>query len=105
MHEYVIITRKPKQFASAWMVSVRKTERHQSDQRDVSSQPWHGIVWTALAQLGGSASLSEIYTEMSTHVRVKQAEGKGQDWQATTRRVLQETCRSVERGVWALPTV
>ena len=52
MHEYVIVTRKPKQFpalslskgASAWMVSVRKTERYEADQRDVQSQPWHGIV-------------------------------------------------------------
>jgi hypothetical protein len=114
MHEYVIVTRKPKQFAvlslskgsSAWMVSVRKTERYQSDdQRDVKSQPWHGIVWTALGQLGGEAPLSEIYSEMKAHTRVKYAEEAGQDWLATTRRVLQETCQPVERGVWTLPTV
>jgi hypothetical protein len=105
LHEYVIVTRKPRQFASAWMVSVRRSERLEVDQRGVQRQPWQGIVWTALAQLGGAGSLPEIYAEMQPHARVQRAAANGQDWQATARRVLQETCMPVERGVWALPNV
>ena len=37
------------------------------------------------------------------HIRVKNAEQNGTDWKTIVRRVLQETCQVIERGVWALP--
>ena len=103
MHEYVIVTQKPKQFASAWMVTVRRSERLDVDQREVGGQTWHGIVWTGLVALGNQASLRDIYGQIESHTRVRKAESLGTDWQAIVRRVLQETCKQVERGVWALP--
>ncbi len=103
MHEYVIVTQKPKQFASAWMVTVRRSERLNVDQREVGGQTWHGIVWTALIALDNRASLNDIYEQVKDHARVRKLEASGTDWKAIVRRVLQETCQSVERGVWALP--
>jgi len=103
LHEYVIVTQKPKQFACAWMVTVRRSSTEGVDQRGVTGQTWQGIVWTALIERGSQASLSEIYESIKTHVRVIKAQTAGIDWQAIVRRVLQETCTQVERGVWALP--
>ena len=52
---------------------------------------------------GNQASLPEIYESIEAHTRVRKAESLGTDWQAIVRRVLQESCTQVERGVWALP--
>jgi hypothetical protein len=103
LHEYVIVTQKPKQFACAWMVTVRRSSTEGVDQRGVTGQTWQGIVWTALIERGNQASLPEIYESIKTHVRVIKAQTAGIDWQAIVRRVLQESCTQVERGVWALP--
>ena len=104
LHEYVIVTQKPRQFTSAWMVTVRRNDRAIVDQRDVSGQTWQGIVWTVLIENGNRASLSEIYEQLKDHARVRRAEASGIDWQAIVRRVVQESCMNIERGVWALPT-
>lgn len=103
LHEYVIVTQKPKQFACAWMVTVRRSSTESVDQRGVAGQTWQGIVWTALIERGNQASLPEIYKSIEAHARVRKAESLGTDWQAIVRRVLQETCAQVVRGVWALP--
>lgn len=104
LHEYVIVTQKPKQFASAWVVTVRRAEQTGVDQRTVTGQTWQGIVWTALIENGNRATLSEIYERIQDHARVKAAEQKNIDWQAIVRRVVQETCVNIERGTWALPS-
>jgi hypothetical protein len=103
LHEYVIVTQKPKQFSCAWMVIVRRSSTESVDQRGVTGQTWQGIVWTALIEHGNQASLPEIYKSIEAHVRVRKAESVGTDWHAIVRRVLQETCTQVARGVWALP--
>ena len=50
-----------------------------------------------------SSEFGAIYDQVKDHARVRKAESLGTDWQAIVRRVLQETCQQVERGVWALP--
>jgi hypothetical protein len=102
MHEYLILSRKPKQVANAWLVMVRSTERRQADQRKTTHIGWRAIVWTALQALGGQATLQEIYTAAQAQSRVKKSEKDGTDWKAIIRRVLQESCTPVRRGVWAL---
>jgi hypothetical protein len=102
LHEYLVITRKPRQFASAWLVGVRATTIKDVDQRTISTQGWRSIVWTALSVLGGRGQLSAIYEQVETHVRAKTAEQNGTDWRAIVRRILQESCISLERGVWSL---
>jgi hypothetical protein len=102
MHEYLILSRKPKQVANAWLVMVRKTEHRQADQRKTIHIGWRGIVWTALQALGGEAALQDIYTAAQAQSRVKKSEKDGTDWKAIIRRVLQESCTPVRRGVWAL---
>lgn len=103
MHEYLIVTRKPKQHANAWLLTVRLGQTKEVDQRSVERQGWRSIVWTALTTLGGRAELRAIYEQTEAHARVRLAETKGTDWQAIIRRVLQESCTPLERGVWALP--
>lgn len=102
MHEYLVVTRKPRQFASAWLVGVRATTIKPVDQRTITRQGWRSIVWTALEALGGKSALNAIYAQVENHLRVQAARQNGTDWQAIIRRVLQETCTPVERGVWAL---
>ena len=101
MREYVIVTRKPMQFA--WTVEVRRADHANVDQRGVGGQTLHGIVWTALIALGNQASLGAICEQVKDHARIRKADPLGTDWQAIIRRVLQETCQQVERGFWALP--
>jgi hypothetical protein len=103
MHEYLVVTRKPKQFSNAWLLTVRLGQTKEVDQRGVERQGWRSIVWTALTTLGGRAGLRSIYEQVEAHARVKQAEARNTDWQAIIRRVLQESCTPVERGTWALP--
>jgi hypothetical protein len=82
---------------------VRRSSTEGVDQRGVTGQTWQGIVWTALIELGNRASLAELYEAVQDHARVKIAAQRGIDWRAIIRRVVQETCMNVERGVWALP--
>ena len=103
MHEYLIVTRKPKQAAAAWFLTVRDGEASQKDQRKSTLMGWNATVWTALQALGGRAALKAIYAQVETHARVKRAKAQGTDWKAIIRRTLQETCQPVTRGVWALP--
>lgn len=102
MHEYLVVSRKPKQLANAWLLMVRKTEIRQADQRKTTHIGWRAIVWTALETLGGKAKLQEIYASVQSQARVKQSEKNGTDWKAIIRRTLQESCTPIQRGVWAL---
>lgn len=102
LHEYLIVTRKPRQFANAWLVGVRATTFKDVDQRTITRQGWRSIVWTALSALGGRGQLTDIYEQIAAHARAKTAEQNGTDWRAIVRRVLQESCTSLERGVWTL---
>jgi hypothetical protein len=102
MHEYLVVTRKPKQVGNAWLLTVRLGQTREVDQRTVERQGWRSIVRAALESLGGRADLRDIYQQVEAHARVKQAEARNTDWQAIIRRVLQESCTPVERGTWAL---
>lgn len=101
-HEYLVVTRKPRQFANAWLVGVRVGQMKNIDQRSIEHQGWRSIVWTALSALGGHGNVQDIYEQVSGHVRARIAEQKGTDWHAIVRRILQESCVPVERGTWAL---
>lgn len=104
MHEYLVVMRKPKQFnVNAWLVGVRATTIKPVDQRAIARQGWRSIVWTALEALGGKSALNAIYAQVENHLRVQAARENGTDWQAIIRRVLQESCDPVERGILALP--
>lgn len=103
LHEYLVVTRKPKLFTNAWLLSVRLSQSKVIDQRETERQGWRSIVWTALTDLGGRGELRAIYQQANAHARVRLAESKGTDWQAIIRRVLQESCTPLERGMWALP--
>ena len=102
MHEYLVVTRKPLQFVNAWLVGVRAAAVKQVDQRTIARQGWRSVVWTALSALGGHGPLQAIYEQIATHARAQLAEQNGTDWRAIVRRILQETCKSQERGLWAL---
>ena len=73
------------------------------DQRNVQRQGLRSIVWTALSSLGGHGQVQLIYQQVAEHMRAKVAEQKGTDWRAIVRRILQETCTLLDRGVWTLP--
>jgi hypothetical protein len=62
---------------------------------------WRAIIRTALLQLGGQASLNEIYqlVEKSASEKVRH----NPHWMAKIRQTLQFHFEPVSRGVWALP--
>lgn len=59
---------------------------------------WRGLVEETLRRLGGRASLAELY-----HAIEPRRPTPNPWWQEKVRQVLQNYCRPVERGVWALP--
>ncbi|MCE4289858.1 class I SAM-dependent methyltransferase [Xanthomonas hortorum pv. vitians] len=60
---------------------------------------WTAVVQAALEQLGGTATLAEIYREVEGHRPTTNAW-----WQAKVRQVLQRSFRRVAPGTWAIPT-
>ena len=57
---------------------------------------WEDVVQRALLNLGGQATLADIYVQMAEHPKT----ADNPTWQSTARRVLQEKFVPVSRGLW-----
>ena len=68
----------------------------------ITKMIWMAIVLSTLAELGGTASLSDICAEVAKHTCAARAEAEGIDWQATDRQKLQFGATQVQRGLWVL---
>ncbi len=99
LHEHVIVTRRE----HAWFMGARTGEITTFNLRSSVKMTWMAIVLSALADLGGSAALTDIYAEVGRHTRAVKAGAAGIDWQAIVRQKLQFAARQVRRGVWSLP--
>jgi hypothetical protein len=66
----------------------------------LSNANWRALTEGALRQLGGKASLQEIY-EIIEKSATKKTEGRP-NWTAKVRQILHLHALNVERGVWAL---
>lgn len=59
---------------------------------------WAAVTRAALEELGGRASLQELYREIEGHRPTRNT-----FWQAKVRQVVQQIAERVDAGVWALP--
>ena len=97
-HEYILLWKKPRQIMSA--LATLSAMAH--DQAGRLRGTWKVIVRMVLVALGGKASLSDIYSQMSRHAPDRVA--ANENWMAKVRQTLQlhEDFTSSERGVWQL---
>lgn len=94
VHEYLLIWKKTSKSLFAIGYETAK------DIQQKVAATWRSVIRLALMKLGGQATLSRIYEEVSkvagdliTH---------NANWQAKVRQKLQIHYTNVERGVWAL---
>jgi hypothetical protein len=96
-HEYVIVWMKPKRIIT--LLQTLATSARQQHSRMLGT--WRAIVKQALIQMGGKASLPELY-EFVAQAKPEQL-GTNPNWQAKIRQILQQgPFTPLERGVWAL---
>lgn len=94
VHEYLLIVRKD----NLLMFPVQLTRNVNADMRDLRSSTWRDVVAAVLDQLGGTASLPELYKAIEGHRKARE----NPHWKEKVRQTLQRgTCfSSTERGVW-----
>lgn len=66
---------------------------------DFTQLTWRELVLRALEELGGEATLSELYETLKAHPKRE----KNRTYKATIRRTVQESARQVDLGKWAKP--
>lgn len=94
MHEYLLVWKKAPKSLFAIGYETAK------DIQNKVAATWRSVIRLALMKLGGQATLSRIYEEVS-----KVAGDliiNNENWQAKVRQKLQIHYTNVERGVWAL---
>jgi len=98
MHEYILLWSRPRTIMSFMddlaCMAVQSSNRLKAT--------WRVIVKAALMELGGAASLADLYEKLSSKAsdKIKQ----NPSWQAKVRQVLQlhPEFLALERGVWSL---
>ena len=94
VHEYLLIVQKD----NLLIFPVQLTRNVNADMRDLRSSTWRDVVAAVLDQLGGTASLPELYKAIEGHRKARE----NPHWKEKVRQTLQRgTCfSSTERGVW-----
>lgn len=97
-HEYIVLWQKPKVIMS--FLSSLATMAKQQQRRLTST--WKVVVLAVLAELGGQASLSDIYRKVEQSAADKLATNR--NWEAKIRQTLQLNSEftNVSNGVWKL---
>ena len=95
-HEYVLLLKKD----HALIFNVQMVNNREVDIRDTNIPTWKHLVASVMEELGGTASLQELYDAIKGHKRTE----INKQWQAKIRQTLQINDRfeSKERGVWQL---
>ncbi len=94
LHEYLLIWKKTAQ--TLFMASLGIAQEAQK----AVARTWRSAIRMAMMQLGGQASLQDIYLEaekVAGHLIQKNPH-----WQAKIRQTLQKHFQHVERWVWAV---
>lgn len=95
-HEYFLILRKD----SPYVLDFQIARNVKMDIRDSECVTWKDVVFATLENLKGTASLSQIYSEIDGHKKCM----SNPHWKEKVRQVLQsyDIFTSNERGYWAL---
>lgn len=94
-HEYIMIIKKMEPYFIDFQIPVKK----KLDIRDSKDTTWKEVVWAALQNLGGTATLTDLYAEIEGYSKCRQ----NPNWKASVRKALQfiPNCYSVSKGKWA----
>ena len=97
-HEHVLIFKKNQ----VWMVPVSITKKVFRDLKASTLLTWRDLIQGAMQELGGKASLSDLYQVIENAEKTK----RNNHWKEKVRQVLQlhDDFQSVERGHWTLTT-
>lgn len=93
-HEYLLIWKKASKSLFAIGYETAK------DIQNKVAATWRSVIRIALMKLGGQATLSRIYEEVSKVAGDLMTQNA--NWQAKVRQKLQVHFTNVERGVWAV---
>ncbi len=94
-HEMIAVFKKPSGYEIAYLVP----REYRLDIRDSQMATWKDVVFNVLNNLGGEASLPEIYAKIEGHKKCETCP----TWKATVRKTLQfGPYRNVATGVWAV---
>jgi hypothetical protein len=97
VHKYLLLLQKE----NALMFNLQVTTNTTADIRDIELPTWRNVVFSVLEEMGGKASLDELYEAIDGHKRTE----VNTQWRAKIRQTLQihpADFRNLERGVWAL---
>lgn len=96
MHEHLLIFKK----GEIWAIPVKITKTENRSLFDSKIATWRDLVQAAMEQLGGQATLSELYEMIKNTSKAK----ANPHWQAKVRQTLQygDEFVPVQRGVWRL---
>lgn len=95
-HEMIAVIKKPSGYEIAYVMP----REFSMDIRDSQSATWKDVVAATLHELGGNASLSQIYEAIGGHKKCE----NNPHWKDKIRQVLQKHAvfQNSKRGVWAL---
>jgi len=95
VHEMIAVFKKPSGYKFAFLVP----RKFKYDIRDAKDTTWKDVVYGVLRNLGGKASLSQIYAAIDGHKKCESCP----TWKATVRRTLQfGPYKNIDSGVWAV---
>lgn len=94
-HEMIMVIKKPSGYELAYVIP----REFKVDIRDAKMTTWKDVVYKVVEELGGKATLSEIYEQIEGHKKCDTCP----TWKATVRKTLQfGPYRHVDTGVWAV---
>ncbi len=97
LHEYIILWNKPKGITVSILSDLSDMAKQQATALRAT---WRAIVRHTLITLGGTATLSDIYSEIAKAAPERLS--NNDNWKAKIRQTLQLIATPVERGVWSI---
>lgn len=94
VHEYIMVIKK----LLPYMIDFSLPQKFEKDIRDSKSATWRDVVMAVMKKFDKSATLEQIYAEIDGHEKCK----ANANWQAKVRQILQQYCKPISRGVWAV---
>lgn len=95
-HEHLLIFRKNQ----VWHIPITAVKKVIKNLQESALPTWRDLVQAAVEDLGGVASLKQLYSVLEQSDKAK----KNANWQAKIRQTLQiyAEFRSIQRGIWGL---
>lgn len=95
-HEYIMVIKK----IMPYLIQFQLPKKFETDVRDSKKVTWASVVQAALTATGGTASLTQLYSEIENHNKAK----SNVHWKEKVRQTLQlyDIFESDSRGCWRL---